>query len=68
MNYVVEIGLGVMLYTPSLIKNGSVVQKLIGGIHIQTHRQEGNLISLILFFQRKTRRLKRNLWKKAVGI
>jgi hypothetical protein len=57
MNYVVEMRLGTRIYIPSLIKIGSGIQKLIGGIHIQTQThtqgQEGDLISLLLFFQNK---------------
>jgi hypothetical protein len=30
-------------------------QKFLGGMHIQTHRQKGDLISLLLFF--KTRKI-----------
>jgi hypothetical protein len=45
-----------MLYRPSLIKIGSGIQGLIGG-DSQTHRQHGDLISLLLFFQNKESRL-----------
>jgi hypothetical protein len=37
MNYAVEMGSGAIIYRPSLIKIGSGIQKLIGGIHIQTN-------------------------------
>jgi hypothetical protein len=38
---------GGMMYMPGFIKIGSGVQKLLGGgIHIHTHRQQGDLISL----------------------
>jgi hypothetical protein len=47
-------GSDAMIYIPSFIKIGSGIQKLIGVIH----RQEGGLISLLLFFQNKERRLK----------
>jgi hypothetical protein len=52
-NYTVEMELGAMMYTPSYIKVGSGIQNLIGRIDIQTqtHRQEGNLIILLLFFK-----------------
>jgi hypothetical protein len=33
MKYTVEMGLGAVMYIPSLIKIGSGIQKLIGGIH-----------------------------------
>jgi hypothetical protein len=36
MNYVVEIGSGVMIYIPNFIKSGSDIQKLIAGIHRHT--------------------------------
>jgi hypothetical protein len=39
MNYAVEMGSGAMIYIPTFIKIGSGTQKLIGLIHIQTHRQ-----------------------------
>jgi hypothetical protein len=53
MKYV-EMGSGGMIYIPSFIKIGLGIQKLIGGINIQTHRQQDDLISVLLFiFQRK---------------
>jgi hypothetical protein len=42
------------IYTPSFIKNGSRIRKLTGAIH----RQQGDLISLLLFFQNKASWLK----------
>jgi hypothetical protein len=45
---------------PSFIKIGSGIQKLIGG----THRQHGNLISPLLFFQNKESRIKRHITTK----
>jgi hypothetical protein len=54
MNYAVEMGSGVMINIPRFIKTDSGIQKLLGGIHIQTHRQQG-LISLYLSF--KTRKV-----------
>jgi hypothetical protein len=50
MNYAVEMGSGIMIYIPSFIKIGSGVKKLTGGIHIQTHREEGGIISLFFIF------------------
>jgi hypothetical protein len=47
----VEMDSGAMIYIPSFIKTGSGIQKLMGRIHIQTHRQHGDLISLLLFFK-----------------
>jgi hypothetical protein len=44
-------GSGAVIYVPSLIKIGSGVQKLMGGIrrHTHTHGQERDLISLLYF-------------------
>jgi hypothetical protein len=36
MKYGVEVGTGTMIYIPTFIEIGSAIQKLIGGIHIQT--------------------------------
>jgi hypothetical protein len=33
MRYAVKMGSGAMIYIPSLIKIGSAIQKLIGGLH-----------------------------------
>jgi hypothetical protein len=46
MKYSVEIDSGAVICTPSLIKIGSAIQKLIGR-DTQTHRQEGDRISLL---------------------
>jgi hypothetical protein len=40
MKYVVEIGSGFLIYIPSLIKIGSGIKKLIGGIHRHTDSME----------------------------
>jgi hypothetical protein len=40
MKYTVEIGLGSIIYISSLIKIGSGIQKLIGGIHGHTDSME----------------------------
>jgi hypothetical protein len=58
MNYAVQVDSGAMIFIPSFIKIGSRVQKLLGRIPIQTHRQQGDLKSLTLFFQNKESRLK----------
>jgi hypothetical protein len=58
MKYAVEMGSGAMIYIPSFIRTGSGIQNLLRGIHIQTHRQQGDLKSLSLFFQNKESRLK----------
>jgi hypothetical protein len=46
MKYAVKMGSDAMIYVPSLIKTVSGIQKLIWGIN----RQQGDLISLLLFF------------------
>jgi hypothetical protein len=46
MNYAVGMGSGAIIYIHSFIKMGSAIQKLIGG-DAQTHRQHGNLTSLL---------------------
>jgi hypothetical protein len=47
MKYAVEMGSGAVIYIPSVIKIGSGIQKLMGGIH----RQHGDRISLLYFFK-----------------
>jgi hypothetical protein len=47
-----------MIYIPSFIKIGSGIQRLLGGTDTKAHRQQGDLISLLLFFQNKQIRLK----------
>lgn len=39
----------------SFIKIDTDIEKLLREIHIQTHRQQGELISLLLFFHRESR-------------
>jgi hypothetical protein len=42
MNYAFEMGLGVMIYIPNLIKIGSAIQKVIeGGKHTYRHTKTG---------------------------
>jgi hypothetical protein len=53
MNYAVKMGSEAMIYIPSFIKTDSGIQKLIGVILIQTHRQNGDLISLLSFFEKR---------------
>jgi hypothetical protein len=48
---------GAMTYIPNFIKNSLDIQKLIGGLHIQTHRQQSDFISLFMFLQNKGSRL-----------
>jgi hypothetical protein len=45
-------GSGAVIYVPSFIKIGSGIHKLIGG---DTHRQHGDLISLISVFKCRLR-------------
>jgi hypothetical protein len=58
-NYSIEMGSGAVICIPSFIKIGSGIEKLIGG-DTQTHRQQGDLISLLSFKKekRKESRLK----------
>jgi hypothetical protein len=49
MNHAIQMGSGAMIYI-CFVKIDSAVQKLIGGIRIQTHRQQGDFISLLSFF------------------
>jgi hypothetical protein len=46
------------IYVPSFIKTGFAFESYYCGINTQTGRQQGNLISLLLFFQNKVSRLK----------
>jgi hypothetical protein len=61
MNYAVEMSSGTMIYIPSFKKIGSGIQscwegdKHCGHTDIDKH---GDLISLLLFFQNRVRRLK----------
>jgi hypothetical protein len=62
MKYADETGSGAMIYIPSPIKIGSVIQKFMGwrgDTQTQTDRQHGDRISLLLFFQNKESRLKK---------
>jgi hypothetical protein len=57
-----------MIYTPSFIKIGSGIQKLIGDdTQTHKHRQHCDLISLLLFFQNKESRLKKRTYIQAPG-
>jgi hypothetical protein len=46
------------MYVPSFAENVSAIQKLIGR-DTHTHRQQGDIISLLLFFQNKESEFKR---------
>jgi hypothetical protein len=52
----VEMGSVTMMCIPSFIKICSIIQKLQGG-DSQTHKQHGDLLSLLLLFQNTARRL-----------
>jgi hypothetical protein len=47
MKCTIQMGSGAMIYIPSFINIGSGIQKLLEDIHTQTHRQQGDLISLL---------------------
>jgi hypothetical protein len=53
MKYAAEMDLGAMIYIPSFRKIGSGIRKFP-----QTYKQQGDLISLLLFFQNKEGGLK----------
>jgi hypothetical protein len=57
-----EMGSDAMIYTTSLIKNGSGIQKLRWGKGYTAHRQQGDLISILSFYQNKESRLKLSKW------
>jgi hypothetical protein len=50
VNYAVEMGSSSMIHIPSFIKIGSGIQKSLKG-DTHTDTQQGDLISLLLFFQ-----------------
>jgi hypothetical protein len=52
MHCTIEMDSGGMIYIPSIMKIGSAIQKLIRG-NMHTHRQEGDLIRLFLFFEKQ---------------
>jgi hypothetical protein len=56
MKCAVEMGRGAMIYIRSFIKIGSGIRKLMR-VHIQTRREHGDRISLLLFFQNNGNRL-----------
>jgi hypothetical protein len=51
MNYAVVMATDSMIHTPSFKKVGSGIQKLLGGIHIQTHTQSKVISEPTTFFQ-----------------
>jgi hypothetical protein len=51
-----------MIYLPSFINMGSRIQKLlVGATHLDTQRQQGDPISLLLFLKNKEIRLIKGL-------
>jgi hypothetical protein len=59
MKYAVGMGSSAMIHIPSFIKIGSGIQKLVGVEgDSQQHRQHGDCLSLLFFFQNKESRLK----------
>jgi hypothetical protein len=49
MYYTIKMGSGVMIYIPSFIKIGSGIQRNEKRGDSQTHRQHGDLISLLFY-------------------
>jgi hypothetical protein len=45
-------GSGAMIYIPSFTEIGSVIQKLMRVGDSQTHREDGDLISLLPYFEK----------------
>jgi hypothetical protein len=69
MKYATEMGSGAIIYIPSFIKLGSGIQKLIGGGgDTLTQWQLGDLINLLLFFQKKESRLKIDCNKRRYNV
>jgi hypothetical protein len=56
MKYTFEMGAGAMIYISSFIKIGSGIENLIWEA-TQTHRQHGDLTSLLVFFFNEVSRL-----------
>jgi phosphatidylinositol kinase/protein kinase (PI-3 family) len=48
--YELSRGSGAMIYVPSFIKIGSAIEKLIGRIHIETHRYTNSKLILSGYF------------------
>jgi hypothetical protein len=54
---------GAVTYVPSFIKTGSFIKKFFGGGYLQTHKQHGDLISLLSFIPNKEIMLNMTIWK-----
>jgi hypothetical protein len=50
MKHTIEMGSGAVICVPNFTKADAGIRKLLEGIHIQTHRQQGDIISLLLIF------------------
>jgi hypothetical protein len=48
MKYVLETGLGVLIYISHFITIGPCVEEFIEGMHIEKHKQQSDLIILIV--------------------
>jgi hypothetical protein len=53
MKSAVKLTSGALIHILSILKTGSVIQKLLRGIYRQAYRQERDLISVMTFFQNK---------------
>jgi hypothetical protein len=53
MKYAVEVGSDVIIYIPNFKEIGSAIQRFMGGGDAQTHKQNGDRTSLVLFFLNK---------------
>jgi hypothetical protein len=58
MKYAAEMGWSAMIYVWNFIQIGSAIEKLVGGEYRGKHREHGDCISLLLFFQNKESNLK----------
>jgi hypothetical protein len=56
MKRVVEMGYGAIIHLPNFINIGLGSHNLLKGL--QTHKEQGDLISICLFFQNRERRAK----------
>jgi hypothetical protein len=61
MKYAIELTSGGMIYIPSFMTIGSGFQKYLWG-GIPTHRQQGDLISLLLFLHKKRSGLENGMY------
>jgi hypothetical protein len=59
MKSAAEMDSGAMIIHTEFHKDWFRHSKIEVGLHIQTHRQHGDLISLLLFFQNKESRLQK---------